>query len=213
MRKNAKGFTLIEIIVVIAILGVLIAMLVPSLLGYVRKAHRTSDLATAKEIYNNTIQIINENDKIVWYSSSRGKNVATNAVESFYGRGSSQNAIMRGSYKANVYRKTDDDGSSYYIIPVVSYGTGTNGRWHNIEQEQIPFAQYLSDQMANSTGGKFSLPIKYEPKGQSPELNTWFICYRSNDISQIEVWVGNKSSGDYGGSGAPIYRVYPEPTY
>lgn len=49
-RKNQKGFTLVEMIVVIAIIGVLATMMVPSLLGFVDKAHISNNNATAAGI-------------------------------------------------------------------------------------------------------------------------------------------------------------------
>ncbi len=52
LLRNKKGFTLIELIVVILILAVLAAILVPSILNYVGQARDSRDQANARQLYS-----------------------------------------------------------------------------------------------------------------------------------------------------------------
>lgn len=51
-KMKKKGFTLIEMIVVITIVGVLAAVLVPAMIGYVRRSKLTAANNTAKSVFN-----------------------------------------------------------------------------------------------------------------------------------------------------------------
>ena len=50
-NSKAKGFTLIELIVVMAIIGVLAAILVPSMIGYLNDSKYSKANANAKQVY------------------------------------------------------------------------------------------------------------------------------------------------------------------
>ena len=59
-NKKKKGFTLIELIIVIAIIAILAAIAIPNFLSIQRKAKVKADIASAKTIYDATSALIAE---------------------------------------------------------------------------------------------------------------------------------------------------------
>lgn len=62
LRNNKKGFTLVELIVVLTILTVLAAMLIPALQGYIEKSLETADVLHVREAYMEVLTASLTND-------------------------------------------------------------------------------------------------------------------------------------------------------
>lgn len=74
-KNNKKGFTLIELIVVIAILAILAAILIPAVTGYIAKATDGKDQANCRSLYSQTAM-----DVMLDNVNANGTNVVTNGL-------------------------------------------------------------------------------------------------------------------------------------
>lgn len=70
-KNSKKGFTLVELIVVLVILAIMAAMLVPALTGYIDEARKSKDYNAASEVLTATQAVMAE-----YYASDADPTVA-----------------------------------------------------------------------------------------------------------------------------------------
>lgn len=110
IKKNEKGFTLVELVIVVAILAILAALLVPRIMGNVEDAKKSKEIANARTIASEiTIQ---------------------NALVKVEGTGTTIPAILPTSGEKTLQDSDSSDAETYYNgsfgkLPATGYCTIT----------------------------------------------------------------------------------------
>lgn len=64
-KNNRKGFTIVELVIVIAVIAILAGVLIPTFSGIVKKAKENAALQEAKNAYTNAYTLALSNDGII----------------------------------------------------------------------------------------------------------------------------------------------------
>lgn len=186
-RRNDKGFTLVELIVVLVILAILAAILVPALLGYIDKAKEKSITTNAEAAYVAAQAVMTERyGKDNRTQLTSGDQTSNDPVQKLAGIGASAftyevEYVKSGNFSAIASSNTQGKHDWYTIKKFTYKEDGKIAVWYR-----------------NGSGD-----VKDGPhKGEQAAAGGWLV-FDADDEANIPDPVSTSSSGSGTGTGTP----------
>lgn len=128
MKKNKKGFTLAELLVVVAIIGILVAVSIPVFTSQLKKARLATNQANARAAKAEAIAAVLDNETVVGLTPTDADNWTFNYdVSTGKGTTSTGTTVVAGepstwtTTTANASDKVFDYWTVTYTKGVISY--------------------------------------------------------------------------------------------
>ena len=186
IKKENKGFTLVELIVVLVILAILAAILVPTLLGYIDKARGRKDVMTA-EAYKQACQSVlsklyglEENPNYDFHNALISSDSTSYTWDTDY-----RKEILKLVGEASP-DKIDSDGPNKYEPYVIIYQVGRYPVYKGTDNEKYAYTVFNV----------------YYQKEQSSEL----IILTQDGVQSVQEFAADRSAGKNGGRDWVIYN-------
>lgn len=141
--KSKKGFTLVELIVVLVILAILAAMLVPALTGYIRRAREEKDYQFAATVLTAAqsaaaYQYAQDGFDATTLKISEGTSAGKGANDTVSGLVGNTNFQCNFTVDSNAVIKYD--GTGWVYVNGAIYYLQSGGSWSAVSSSAAPAA-------------------------------------------------------------------------